>query len=67
MISTDEDIRKRLVIAQQDIEAWLQRFDQAGFEQKSFGLGFGDHEFHARGRHNHRGDALCLPADARVG
>eukprot|EP00581_Thalassiosira_minuscula_P040033 CAMPEP_0184473374 /NCGR_PEP_ID=MMETSP0740-20130409/122642_1 /TAXON_ID=385413 /ORGANISM="Thalassiosira miniscula, Strain CCMP1093" /LENGTH=123 /DNA_ID=CAMNT_0026850285 /DNA_START=101 /DNA_END=471 /DNA_ORIENTATION=- len=66
MISADKDIRKRLVIAQQDIETWLQRFDQAGFEQKRFGFSFRDHEFHARGRHDHRGDALCLAANTRV-
>ena len=68
VVLADEDVGKALVVAQQDVEAWLERLDQIGFEQQGFGFGFGDHEFHRPRQRNHQRDAVGVaPARGIVG
>jgi hypothetical protein len=39
VVTGDQDIGERLVVAQKHIEARPQPLDQVGFEQQRFGLG----------------------------
>jgi hypothetical protein len=59
MIGRDQNVRKRFVVAQHDIKARPQPFDQIGLKQQCFGFGAGDDEFERTGGCNH-------PLDARV-
>ena len=49
MIAGDQDVGKRLVVAQQNVEARPQPLDQVGLEQQRLGLGLGRDEFERRG------------------
>ena len=62
----DEDIGKRLVVAQHHVEAGLQLLDEVGFQQQGFGLGAGGHELHVHGQQDHRRDAVGVARGARV-
>ena len=57
MIGRDHDIGKRLIVAQQHIEARPQPLDQVGFKQQRLGLGAGNDEFERAGRRDHALDA----------
>ncbi len=67
VIPGDEDVGKRLVVAQQHVVARLELLDQVGFQQQRLGLGGGDGGLHARHLHQHQGDAVGVPLPARVG
>ena len=67
MVRGDDDVGKRLVVAQQHVEARAQPLDQIGFEQQRLGLGRGGDEFHRRGRGNHPFDARVVTGRPRVG
>ena len=58
VVAGDQDIGKRLVVAQQHIEARPQALDQIGFEQQRLDLGAGDDELHRRGLAHHAADAV---------
>ena len=66
MVPPDEDIGKALVIAQNDVEARFQLFDEIGFEQQSLGLGLRDDKLHGRRQRDHQRDPLCMPAELGV-
>ena len=66
MVAADEDVREALVVAQDNVEAWFELFDQVGFEEESLGLCLGHHEFHAGGEGDHQRDALRMPTKTRV-
>ena len=63
----DQDVGKRLVVAQQHVEARPQALDQIGFEQQRLGLGRGGDEFHRRGRRDHALDPGVVAGRPRVG
>ena len=67
MVRGDDDVGKRLVVAQQHVEARPQPLDQVGFEQQRLGLGRGGDELHRRGRRDHPFDAGVVPGRPRVG
>ena len=67
VIGRDQDIGKRLVVAQQHVEARPQPLDQIGFEQQRFGLGAGDDEFKRAGRRDHPLDAGVETGGTGVG
>jgi hypothetical protein len=67
MVGGDENIGKRLVVAQQHVEAWPQPLDQVGFQQQRFGLGDGRDEFDRMGQRDHALDAGVVPGRTRVG
>ena len=66
MISRQDDIWKRLVIAHQHIETRPKPLDQVGFQQQCFSLGPGDHELHRRGFPDHANDSVGVTAPLRV-
>ena len=57
MIAGEQDIRKRLVVAHQDIETRLHLLDEIRLEKKRLGLGPGRDEDHRRGQRDHPRDA----------
>ena len=67
MIRGDQDIGKRFVVAQRDIEARPQPLDQVGFEQQRLGLGAGDDEFQRAGLRDHALDAGIEAGRPRIG
>ena len=67
VVRGDDDVGKRLVVAQQHVEARPQPLDQVGFEQQRLGLGRGGDELHRRGRRDHPLDARVVPGRPRVG
>ena len=67
VIRSDDDVGKRLIVAQQHVEPRPQSFDQVGFEEERFGLGRGGDELHRRGRRDHPFDARVVPRRAGVG
>ena len=67
VIGRDQDERKRLVVAQQHVEARAQPLDQIGFEEKRFSLGLGGDEFHRRRRRDHAHDAVVVAGRPRIG
>ncbi len=68
MVAGDQDIGKRLVVAQQHVEARPQLLDEVGFQQQRFGLGRGRDELDRHGRGDHAQDARRQRrVDARVG
>ena len=60
MIARDQDVWKRLVVAQLHVEARAQLFDQICFKQKRLGFGPGRHDLDGDGRRNHAQDARRL-------
>ena len=67
VIRGDQDIGKRFVVAQRDVEARPQPLDQVGFEQQRLGLGAGDDEFERAGLSDHALDAGIEAGRPRVG
>ena len=57
MVAGDQDIGKRLVVAQLHVEARPQLLDQIGFQQQRFGLGRGGDDLDRHGRGDHAQDA----------
>jgi hypothetical protein len=58
MLAADDDLRERLVVAQEDVEAGLQLLDQVDLEQQGVRLGPGGDELHGPRQVDHQGDAL---------
>ena len=56
MIAGDENIGKRLVVAQLHVEARPQLLDQIGFQQQRFGLGRGGDDLDRYRRRDHPQD-----------
>ena len=67
VIRGDQDIGKRLVVAQHHVEARPQPLDEVGFEQQRLGLGAGDDEFQRAGRGDHAFDAGVETGRPRIG
>ncbi len=67
VVGGDQDMGKRLVVAQQHVEARAQALDQVGFEQKRLGLGRGRDELERRGRRDHAFDAGVVAGRAAIG
>src|SRR5690606_3880449 len=66
MVGADEDVRERLVVAEDDIEAWLQLLDKVGFEEQRLGFARRHHELHRAGERDHPRDALRVPAKLAI-
>ena len=58
VLAADDDLGERLVVAQQHVEARLERLDQVDLEQQGVGLGAGGGELHRPGQVDHQGDAV---------
>ena len=67
VVGRDQDVGKRLVVAQQHVEARPQPLDQIGFQQQRFGLGLGGDEFHRHRARDHAHDAAVVPGRPRIG
>ena len=68
VVAGDQDIGKRLVVAQLHVEARPQLLDQIGFEQQRLGFGRGRDDLHRHGGRDHAQDARRLRrVDARIG
>ena len=68
VIAGDQNIGKRLVVAQLHVEAGPQLLDQIGLEQQRLGLGRGRHDLDRHGGGDHAQDAGRLDrAHPRVG
>ena len=66
VVARDQDIRKRLIVAHQHVEARTEALDKVGFEQKRFGFGADGDEFHRCGRQDHARDAICVTGQPDV-
>ncbi len=66
MIGGDEDIRKRLVVAHQHVEARTQTLDQVRFQQKRFGFGPRGDEFDVMRGRDHPLDARVVACRPRI-
>jgi ribosomal protein L30/L7E len=66
VIAADHDLWEALVVAQQHVEARLQRLDQVDLEQQGVGFGAGGDELHRARRVDHVGDAVGVEAALRV-
>ena len=66
VVAGDQDVGKRLVVAEIDVEARAQALDQVRLEKQRLRLGPRAHELHRRGGADHAGDAAALPGEARV-
>ena len=67
VVGGDQDIGKRLVVAQEHVEARAQALDQIGFEQQRLGLGRGGDEFERYGGADHARDARVIAGRPRIG
>ena len=67
VVGGDQDIGKRLVVAQQHVEARPQPLDQVGLEQQRLGLGRGRDELERGGRRDHALDARVVAGRPRIG
>ena len=67
VIAGDQDIRKRLVVAQQHIEARPQPLDQVCFKEQRLGLGRGRDELERRSRRDHALDARVVAGRPCIG
>ena len=68
VVAGDQDVGKRLVVAQLHVEARPQLLDQIGFEQQRLGLGRGRDDLDRDGRRDHAQDARRLRrVDPRIG
>ncbi len=67
MIFGEHDPGVGFIVAQDDVEARLEFFDQIGFEQQGFGFGVGGDDFEAAGFADHAAQALGQAGDLRVG
>src|SRR5262249_42760822 len=66
VIGGDQDVWKRLVVAEEDIEAGPEALDQIGLEKQGLGLGSGGDELHRRGRLDGAGDAAGLVGEPGI-
>jgi hypothetical protein len=66
MAAAELDIGKRLVIAQQHVEARHQALDQIAFEQQRLDLGVGDDDLEAAGFRHHALEAVRQPGNVGV-
>ncbi len=67
VVAGNQNVGKRLVVAQLHIEARTKLLDEVGFQQQRFGLGRrGDH-LHTDGRRDHARDARHLACGTRIG
>jgi hypothetical protein len=57
MVPGDQDIGKRLVVAQLHVEARPKLLDEVGFQQQRFGLGIGRDDLHGHRGGDHAQDA----------
>ena len=60
MVAGDQDIGKRLVVAQLHVEAWPQLLDEVGLEQQRLGLGRGRNDLDVHRGRDHAQDARRL-------
>ena len=60
VIAGDQDVGEGFVVAQQDVVARRQPFDQIGLEQQRLGLRVGGHELHGARLRHHAADAHRL-------
>ena len=60
VVAGDQDIGKRLVVAQLHVEARPQLLDQIGFQQQRLGFGRGRHDLDGGRRRDHARDARRL-------
>jgi len=67
VVGGDQNVGKRLVVAQQHVEARTQSLDQVGFKQQRLGLGGGRDEFQRCGRRHHALDARVVAGGPTVG
>ena len=62
-----QNIGKALIVAQQNIIAGLEFFDQTGFQQQGLGLALRNHKFHGMGGPDHPLDAHGMALIAGIG
>ncbi|MHC2575733.1 hypothetical protein ACVMHR_000472 [Bradyrhizobium diazoefficiens] len=60
VVAGDQDIGKRLVVAQLHVEARPELLDEVGFQQQRFGLGVGRDDLHGHRGGDHAQDARRL-------
>ena len=61
VVSAQQDVGERLVVAQDDVERRPQALDQVGFQQQRLDLGMGGHEHHRAGQRHHLGQPRGQP------
>ena len=66
VIAGQQNIRKRLVVAHQHIEARLHLLDVIGFQQQRFRLGRSRDKNHRAGERNHPRNAAIMAAASRI-
>ena len=66
-VAADDDVGKRLVVAQQHVEARPEALDQVVLEQQRLGLAAGDRELHGPRRRHHADQARGEPRRLGVG
>jgi hypothetical protein len=66
MVAREQNIGKRLVIAQQHVEARAEALDEVGFEEQRFRFRARRHELHAGRGRDHAGDAVGVAAHTHV-
>ena len=66
VIAGQKNVRKRLIVAQQHVEARTQSLDKIGLEQQSFGFCAGNDEFHHRRLTDHPHNAIRMGYAARI-
>ena len=66
-IAADHDVGKRLVVAQQHVEARPEALDQVVLEEQRLGFAVGDGEFHGPRRGNHADQARGEPRGLGIG
>jgi len=67
VVFSDENERKRFVVAQDDVVTRLELLDQIRFKQQRLCLRRGDDKFHGAGFGNHPSNAVGMAAPLRVG
>ena len=67
VVAGDEDIGKRLVVAELHVEARPQLLDEVGLEQQRLGLGAGGDDFDPRGGRDHPRGAGDMPGGPHIG
>ena len=66
VVAGDQNHRKRLVVAQEDIVAGRVSLDQIGFQQERFGLGVGGEELHRSRACHHAANSIGKPGQSGV-
>ena len=67
IITGEQDIGVRLVVAQDDIVARLEQLDQIGLKQQRLSLGMGADDLDRGSFRNHAGDAYRLADRVGIG